>query len=140
MVRKAELYDLDELVVMMYELYKDINPKYATNDMEVYKAAVLEHFADDRDTIYIDDTFRGFFIVRDESEPMTPGFKRYNGIRVYIYPEHRRSNLLAKFYKRLFKDFPEGEILGVTEINSDHIQVLDKRHNLVAQVYKLERK
>jgi hypothetical protein len=138
MIRIANISDLNMLSEMMYRLYKEINPEYATEDMQVYRLAVAEHINNDLDTVYIEDN-KGFFIVRDESEPMTPGHARYNGIRVYIEPEHRHSRLLANFYKRLFKDFPNGEILGVTEIHSPHIKVLDKRHNLVAQIYRLER-
>ena len=61
-------------------------------------------------------------------------------MRVYIQPEHRHSSLLARFYKRLFEDFPDGDIMGVTEIHSEHIKVLDKRHELVAKVYRMNRR
>ena len=138
MIRLALNTDRRDLAEMMMELYKEIMPEYASDDIDVYKTEIKRHLHNPLDTIYINPD-RGFFIVRDESEPMTPGYTRYNGIRVYIKPQHRHTPLLAKFYKRLFRDFPNGDILGVTEINSPHIAVLDKRHETVAKVYLLKR-
>ena len=129
--------DLTPLATMLQELYTELTPDHATKDEHVYRVCIAEHLNSYRDTVYIHE--HGFFIVRDETESMAPTLRRYNGIRVYIKPEHRHSSLLAKFYKRLFKDFPDGDILGITEINSEHIKVLDKRHDLIAKVYKLKR-
>jgi len=137
MIRIANVSDLSELSEMLYELYKELMPEHYSQDTFVYRQCIMEHILDSRDTVYIHDN--GFFIVRDETEPMAPSLNRYNGIRVYIKPEHRRSSLLAKFYKRLFQDFPDGDILGMTEIGSDHIEVLAKRHELIAHLYKLKR-
>lgn len=139
MVRIANKDDLIHIAVMVRELYYEIAPLHATNDIHDYFKVVIEHHMNPLDTIYVDDELRGFFIVRDETEPMAPTLRRYNGIRVYIKPPHRHSSLLARFYKQLFKDFPDGDILGFTEINSPHIAVLDKRHTLIAKVYKLNR-
>ena len=139
MIRIADESDTPELAAMLKEMYLEIFPDDAVDDKRVYYRAIIDHFRDDRDTVYLEDG-KGFFIIRDETEPMAPTKRRYNGIRVYIRPEHRHSFLLAHFYKRLFSDFPKGDILGVTEINSKHIQVLDKRHTLIAKVYKLERR
>jgi hypothetical protein len=63
----------------------------------------------------------------------------YNGIRVYIKPKYRKGRLLKQFYDIMFETF-DGEIWGMTEAHSEHIKVLDKRHTLVAKVYKLERR
>ena len=123
---------------MLRELYKDIMPEYAVEDICVYKKVIQDHLDNELDSIYIKED-KGFFIVRDETEPMTPDLNRYNGIRVYIKPQHRHTRLLANFYKRLFEDFPSGDIMGVTEITSPHIRVLDKRHSCIAKVYKLKR-
>ena len=137
MVRIANLNDLADLATMLKALYKEMTPAHAISDDIVYRLEVMKHLTDCRDTVYIAD--HGFFIIRDETEPMAPTLHRYNGIRVYIEPEHRHTRLLASFYNRLFEDFPEGDILGVTEINSEHIDILDKRHDLIAKVYKLKR-
>ncbi len=139
MIRIADKNDVYILANMMLALYKELQPDHYTNILDVYIQEVRERLYDPRDVIYIDNDLRGFYIVRDETEPMAPTLKRYNGIRVYIYPEHRHSSLLARFYDRLWKDYPEGEILGVTEIDSEHIPVLDKRHTLIAKVYRLNR-
>jgi len=139
MIRIAEHKDSYTIATMMMALYKEIQPDHYSKEEVVYLEEVLKHLDDPRDTVYIDNDDRGFYIVRDETEPMSPTLHRYNGIRVFIYPEHRHSSLLARFYDRLFKDYPNGEILGVTEIQSEHIKVLDKRHTLIAKVYRLNR-
>lgn len=138
MIREANIKDLVHISEMMIDLYKELMPDHYSKDIKVYMTAVLEHLQNKKDTVYVAD--HGFFIVRDETEPMAPTMKRFNGIRVYIQPEHRHTSLLARFYDRLFKDFPEGHIMGITEINSEHIKVLDKRHELVAKVYRLNRR
>ena len=138
MIRLANINDLDVLSVMLSDLYHELMPDHATDDMCVYRLEIAKHLTDDRDSIYIAE--HGFFVVRDETEDMAPTMRRYNGMRVYIQPEHRHSSLLARFYKRLFKDFPDGDIMGITEIHSKHIAVLDKRHELVAKVYRMNRR
>lgn len=138
MIKIAKLQDLDSVAIMLKALYVEMMPTYCSTDIEVYRLEVLKHLINPLDTVYVSE--HGFYIVRDETEPMAPTLHRYNGIRVYIEPEHRKSNLLARFYKRLFEDYPNGDILGMTEIDSEHIKVLDKRHTLIAKVYKLNRR
>lgn len=137
MIKLATIKDLQCISEMMMAMYVEMMPDHCSREIHDYKVATMEHICSEKDWVYISDG--GFFVVRDETEDIAPLFKRYNGVRVYIKPEHRHSSLLARFYKRLFTDFPEGEILGMTEINSDHIKVLDKRHDLIAKVYKLRR-
>ena len=137
MIKIATSKDILTVARMMMALYKEIQPQYATDDLEVYAMEVRKHIQSPTDTLYVAEG--GFFIVRDETEPMTPNLHRYNGIRVFIAPSYRNGSLLARFYDRLFTDFPNGEIMGITEINSEHIKVLDKRHTLIAKVYRLNR-
>lgn len=137
MIRLANISDLQTVSEMMMAMYIELMPEYCSQDIHDYRKATIEHLCNPKEWIYIADG--GFFVVRDETEDIAPLFKRYNGVRVYIQPEHRHTSLLARFYKRLFKDFPDGEILGMTEINSEHIKVLDKRHDLIAKVYRLKR-
>jgi len=140
MINLAEQKDIPILAVMLRDMYCELFPAHALTDINVYITEVVKHYNDSRDSVYIDSTARGFFIVRDETEAAAPSLHRYNGIRVYIHKEHRKGRLLAEFYARLFKDFPDGDILGSTEIDSEHIAVLDKRHTRIANVYKLNRK
>ena len=137
MIKLAQKSDLGHLATMMKKMYKELQPEYASDDICVYKQSIRDSLESELDTIYVHK--HGFFIVRDETEAMMPDLQRYNGIRVYIEPEHRKGFLLASFYKRLFKDFPTGDILGMTESNSEHIDVLDKRHIEVARIYILKR-
>jgi hypothetical protein len=137
MIRIAQLEDVGHLAKMMMSMYKELQPDYASNDDMVYRQSIIDSIVNPLETVYVHE--HGFFIVRDETEPMMPTLNRYNGIRVYIEPEHRKGFLLASFYKRLFNDFPDGDILGMTESNSEHIKVLDKRHIEVARIYILKR-
>ncbi len=139
MIRLATKKDKEKLALMLLAMYVELFPEEATYDMGVYLNEIQNHLDNPKDYIYIDNDNRGFFVVRDETEPMTPNLHRFNGIRVFIMKEYRKSPLLALFYSHLFHDFPNGDILGMTEINSEHIPVLDKRHELIAKVYKLKR-
>ena len=139
MIIRAEQEHIPLLAFMLYTMYKELFGDKAEDDINVYISEIVNHYNNPRDTVYIDSSFRGFFIVRDETEAIAPRLKRYNGIRVFIKPEFRNTRLLAEFYAKLFEDFPDGDILGQTEIDSKHIAVLDKRHELIAKVYKLRR-
>jgi len=139
MIRLAKEDELETVAQMMRLMYMELWEAHASQDLEVYLDEVHNHYNDPKDFVYVDEKFRGFFVVRDETEPMTPDLVRYNGIRVFIHPNYRKSPLLALFYSHLFQEFPNGEILGMTDINSLHIPVMEKRHELIAKVYKLNR-
>ena len=140
MIIKATEKHIVSISAMLALMYQELFGADASTDMKTYISTIIEHYNDPRDTVYIDSLERGFFIVRDETEIIAPTLHRYNGIRVYIRKEHRKGRLLTEFYARLFEDFPNGAILGSTEIDSEHIAVLDKRHELIAKVYKLKRR
>ena len=139
MIIKATEAHIKPLTLMLADMYYELFGADVSTSIQDYVKVIAGHFADPRDTVYIDDKLHGFFVVRDETEIIAPTLHRYNGIRVYIHKEHRKGRLLAEFYARLFEDFPNGDILGSTEINSEHIAVLDKRHIKIAHVYKLNR-
>jgi len=140
MIKQATEKDIPFLATMLAEMYHEVFPAHYSTDLNTYVSTIVEHFNNPKDTIYIDSQYRGFFIIRDETESIAPTLIRYNGIRVYIKKEYRKGRLLTEFYARLFEDFPDGAILGSTEIDSEHIAVLDKRHELIAKVYKLKRR
>ena len=139
MILKAEVSHLAGLALLLRAMYKELFPDHAVDDINVYISEMVKNFNCPKTTTYVDDYFRGFFQVRDETEAMTPTCKRYHGIRVYIIPEERKGRLLKEFYDRLFTDFPDGDIIGVTEITSEHIAVLEKRHKRIANMYVLNR-
>ena len=136
-IRIANNTDIGHLSNMLMKMYKELQPDYASDDKLVYRQSIVASLNNELETVYVHE--HGFFIIRDETEPMMPDLQRFNGLRVYIEPEHRKGFLLASFYKRLFEDFPTGDILGMTESNSEHIDVLDKRHIEVARIYILKR-
>ena len=138
-VRRASTTDTEVLASMLRDMMLELFGTCAENDIMCYNKMISDHFKNKKDTIYIDSDHKGFFIVRDETEICVPGRKIYNGVRVYIKPEYRKTRLLKRFYDRLYQDFLDGEIWGLTEINSEHIPVMDKRHECVAKVYKLRR-
>lgn len=139
MIRKATIKDCQSVAEMMMNMTMEVSPEYASHEFLDYKQETMNHFTKETDTIYVDDAHKGFFIVRDEVECTTPSLHRIVGMKVYIRPEHRNGFLLAEFYKKLFVDYPNGDIMGVTEIGSKHIAVLEKRHERVANVYRLKR-
>jgi hypothetical protein len=138
-IRKAVLEDLGALTLMLKDMMQELFPDDAVEYFDCYQNMILSHFKNRKDIIYIDNDFRGFLVVRDETEPCTPSRKIYNPMRIYVKPEYRKTRVLYEFYQRLFKDYPDGEIWGLTEIHSKHIPVLDKRHECVAKVYRLRR-
>lgn len=139
MVRAADDSDIFELALMLKAMAHELAPDNAIDDFDVYLAEVFKYMNDETMTVYISDTRRGFFMVKDDSEPIYKDLKRYIGTKVYIKEEYRKTRLLKDFYDVLFRDFPDGDILGLTEIDSEHIEVLNKRHELIAQVYKMKR-
>ena len=139
MIRIANTQDLIYVADMLRSMYIELFGDLAVRDIDTYFKEVCAHHINDTHYLYINEERTGFFVVLDITSPMAPTMKRYNGDRVYIKPEARGARLLYKFYAKLFEDFPDGDILGYTEANSSHIKVLDKRHDLVCNVYKLKR-
>ena len=139
MIRRTNDKDLRTLTVLLYAMYKEVFPNHYTEDLSVYSDYVKATTADPNSTFFIDNEGKGFMLVTDVSEPMTPTLTRVDGNKVYILPKYRNSRVLAEFYDTLFKEYPYGDIIGVTEVNSKHIAVLEKRHEHIANVYKLNR-
>lgn len=139
MILEAKPEQLPVLSVMLRAMYEELFGDKASKDNHVYISAIVAHFNNPKDYVYIDDKARGFFVIRDETEDLAPEVKRYHGLRVYIHPQFRKGRLLSEFYAKLFKEFPDGDIIGTTEINSEHIAVLEKRHTRIANMYKLNR-
>jgi len=117
---------------------KELFPDYAVDELSIYMEELIRQY-DAGDTIFVDSEYRGFFIVHDDSSQVTPTMKRYTGTYVYIRPEYRHTKVLSDFYNKLFEFYPYGDILGSTEICSAHIDVLDKRHKHIMNVYSLNR-
>ena len=137
---KDAVDDVESLADMLQDMTRELWPEYANPDLNVYRREIMKHLWSNKDKIFIDDEYKGFFIVRDETEPMTPKRKILNGLRVYIKPEYRKSRLLKQFYDTMFNEYPDYEIWGLTEYHSEHNKVLLKRHEPVAIVYKLKRR
>jgi len=139
MVRQATTKDIRALTSMLKLMTKEIIPEHASEGLLPYIEVVTSWFEDKKHFIYIDDKHRGFFLILDDTDITTPNYHRYIGTKVFIHKEHRKGRLLAQFYKRLFNDFKDGDIVGLTEIESEHIPVLEKRHKRIANVYLLNK-
>ena len=139
MIREATVQDLEELTSMLYSMTMEIFEDKASNDMEVYRKVIIDHLAEPTELVLVDDNLNGFVVIKDATEPITPNYHRYFILRIYIKPEKRHTFLYKAFYDEAFKRYPEGEIWGVTEINSPHIKILDKRHDIVAKIYRARR-
>lgn len=139
MVRLATLNDVPYLVDMLKAMAVEVMPEAASTEYSAYVVAIFKYIKDPEYYVYVDDEHRGFFVVKDDYDPVFPAIHRYIGTKVYIAPPYRKGKLLKQFYAKLFDDFPEGDILGLTEIGSEHIKVLNKRHRHIANVYILNR-
>jgi hypothetical protein len=137
MVRKASTKDIYALAEMLQEMAREISPEHAAKNPATYLKEVQNYLEDETLTVYVDDGLRGFFIVKDDFDAVFPTLRRVIGTKVYIKPKYRHTHILKRFYDKLFEDFAEYEILGLTEIDSPHIPVLEKRHKRVANVYVL---
>lgn len=134
-MRKATSLDLKELSNMLFAMYNEIQPEIASKDTGKYLELAKKHLKED--FVYIDEKNRGFFIMRDVSSPVLNRIL-YDGVSVYIKPEFRKSKLLKEMYDYMFESF-DGVIVGYTDINSEHNDVLLKRHKLLGYVYELNR-
>ena len=139
MPRIAGPEDTVPLSLMLYEMAHELFPDEASDDNQLYWDEIFKYITDETYTVFVDEQYRGFFMVKEEHEPIYPNLRRYIGTKVYIQPEARKGRLLKEFYDMLFREFPDGDILGLTEIESEHIPVLNKRHEHIANVYKLKR-
>ncbi len=138
-VRLTTAEDTTTIAIMLKHMARELFPEEATDDDRVYWDEVFKYMQDDAVYIFIDNLDRGFFMVKEDTDPIYPKMKRYLTVQVFIYEEYRKGRVLKTFYDKLFETFTEGEILGLTEAHSDHIPVLDKRHTHIANLYRLER-
>ena len=139
MVRYAEEKDIDSLAAMLRNFTQELWPEHYCINLKIYKDEIFKAFENPKDTIFIDSRNRGFAIVRDDTEMITPTMKRYNPYRIYIKPKYRGGRLLSQFYEVLFEKYSDGEIWGLTEANSKHIPVLEKRYKRIANIYDLNK-
>lgn len=136
LIRKATDKDFNSLLTMIYDMYHEVQPSLATNDIEKYKQLLNNHFKND--IILIDDKERSFFIMRDESS-IVLNQKIWNGVSVYIKPQYRKSRILLDMYKYMFENF-KGTIIGFTDVNSEHNKVLQRKNKILGTVYILNEK
>jgi hypothetical protein len=139
MIRRAKPEDSVELANMLKEMYLELFPDYAIDDDSVYFQEIRDQLDDERVHTYVENNYKGFMMIRDETEPMTPNLHRYNMLRIYIRPDFRKSRTYWRLYKKVLEDFPDGDVLGMTEANSEHNIPLRKRQEIVATIYKLRR-
>ena len=127
---------IEEISKMLFLMYNEVQPEKASQDLDKYTTLANKHIM--KDFVFIDEENRGFFIMRDISSPVLDE-KLYDGVSVYIKPEFRKTRLLKDMYEFMFKNF-DGDIIGYTDINSEHNKVLTKRHQALGILYKLNRK
>ncbi len=137
MIRKMKLKELSQVAEMLYDMTKEVFPLYYSKNLSVYVDALAEHILND--TVYVDDELRGFFVMRVATDLVTPSLILYEPTRLYVKPEFRNTRLLYNFYERMYEDYADGDIIGVTDINSKHIPILEKRQERIANVYKITR-
>jgi len=131
--------NINVLAFMLRDMYMELDAVHAVSDIKVYITEAKRCIESPTIFVHMDPRNRGFFMVVDETEALTPTRKVYNGTRVYVKPELRDSRVLSEFYDILFKEFPDGDIIGLTVIQSKHIAVMEKRHKRIANLYQLNR-
>jgi len=139
MIRLATVSDLLQIAIMLKLMYEEVFADKASSNLHDYVVEVMKVYTDANKYIFVDDELNGFFMVESAHSILTPTIHRMEATNIYIYPAKRHSKLLYHFYEKLFDTFPTSEIIGVTEANSEHIKVLDKRHKLVSKVYSIKR-
>ena len=139
MIREANTNDLPFLSEMLQRMTIEVYGDKAAKDEKVYERVMLGHLAEPTELVLIDNLLNGFVVVKDATEAITPNYHRYIILRIYIRPSKRHTRLYKDIYDEVFKRYPKGEIWGITEIDSPHIKILDKRHEVIAKVYKARR-
>ncbi len=134
MVRVATFNDIEELAFMLRSMTEEVFGKYASKNSIAYTNTIKRHLI--KDKIYVDDKLRGFAILEDATEAITPNLKRIIISRAYIKPSERNKTVYGRIYHKIISDYADYDIVGMTEINSPHIPVLDKHQELIAKVYR----
>lgn len=134
-MRKATFDDIREISKMLYFMYNEVQPELASQDMKKYEILAKEHLK--HDFVFIEDSNKSLLIMRDVSISVLDQ-KMYDGVSVYIKPKYRKTKLLKQMYSFMFKNF-KGTIVGYTDINSEHNNVLVKRHKLLGFFYEINR-
>jgi hypothetical protein len=139
MIRRARPEDTIPLAIMLKSMYCELFPEHAVEDDRAYFEEIRKQLDDEKVYTYVENNYKGFLIIRDETEDLTPTLHRFNLLRIYIKPDFRKSRTYWRFYKKVLEDFPDGDVLGMTEANSEHNIHLRKRQEVVATIYKLRR-
>jgi len=135
MIIEMEIHHTLAVAEMLQAMTEEVFPAHASSELSVYLDYVSEARLSDTKWIFVDTELNGFFMVVDDLETIAPTHHRHLATKVYVKPAKRNSRLLFDFYELLYSKFDE--VIGVTEIGSRHIPVLEKRHERVANVYRI---
>jgi len=132
MIILANVSHMEIVSQMLYAMYNELQPDKCSKNKSDYDSEALRYLKDY--DVLLDSEFRGMFMVKHVNNPLTPNLEQWNGEIVYIKPQYRKTRVLKTMYTYLFNNY-EGDILGLTDINSEHIKVMDKRHTCIAKLY-----
>jgi len=140
MIRLAIESDIIDCAKLLMEMYIEVFGTQAETDPKKYISQIVSHFNSSDVFVYIDNEYRGIAIVKELYDPLIPNAKRVEGTSIYVIPSARHTKVARSFYIKLFELYDDTyDILGYTEIGSNNIPMMDKRHTLVAKVYQLKR-
>jgi hypothetical protein len=114
-------------------------PDYATEDEDVYWWEISKLLDADDTYVLVDNGYRGFWVIIDDYEAITPEYHRYVMTKIFIEPQYRKGRVLKQMYDKIEEMFTDGDIVGTTEASSEHVNVLMKRHELLAYIFKRRR-
>lgn len=138
MIIEADKQHILPLAEMLCTMMIEVFGAKASTSITTYITYIEEIMANDRKWIFTNDKVQGLFVVIDDYETIIPDIHRYLATKVYIKPEYRNGRLLSDFYQKLYDTFDE--VIGITEIDSLHIPVLEKRHERIANVYRIKKR
>jgi hypothetical protein len=131
--------DADTLAHLLRDMYKEVFVDSALSDIVIYRNEVLKCLKDQTCTVILVNETIGFAMIRDDTELMTPTLKRYNITRVYVKPECRGGRAYTTMKNWIATNFSDGDVIGMTEVNSNHLPILLKREEVVAVVIKMKK-
>jgi len=132
MIILANLTHTGIVASMLWDMYQELQPEECSTLMSDYVAEAIR-FIETYDVL-LERRYRGMVIMENVTNVLTPNLPQWQGVVLYIKPEFRKRRVLKTIYTYLFANY-EGDILSLTDINSEHIKVQDKRQPCIAKLY-----
>lgn len=135
MIKQAQGFDAYIIADMQKAMLNEVFGDKSSDNIEDYRRECLKEISDPLNVYLLDEDINGYVKLRDVSSPLVD-MQRWDLQEIYIKPEKRGSRLYAQFRDYLRENF-KGDVVGMTEISSNHIPMLMKHQELIGMVFKL---